>query len=90
MLLDRLEEWHLAGGIDRRRYDMWRHDRSNEGGGGLVGLAEVAARMGVAAPDGGFRSARYFPLYSQRYRDLPELLAAYIETFADMRPDVSP
>lgn len=45
--------------------------------------------MGIAAPDGGFQTTNYFPLYSERFRDLPELVTAYIEAFAEMWPEIA-
>ena len=79
----RLDELGLAGAIPRGRYSQWQHHRAKEGGGGLFGLRTVADRMGAGSFLGSM-SARYRDICSERYRDLPELVAAYIEAFAAM------
>jgi hypothetical protein len=86
--VERLDELGLAGAIPRRRYSQWQYDRATEGGAGLFGLRAVADRMGAASVLGSM-SASYRDIYSERYRDLPELVAAYIEAFAAMWPDVA-
>lgn len=86
--VERLDELGLAGAIPRGRYSQWQHRRAKEGGGGLFGLRVVADRMGAASFLGSM-SATYRDIYSERYRDLPELVAAYIEAFAAMWPDIA-
>jgi hypothetical protein len=83
--VERLDELGHAGAIPRGRYSHWQHRRAKEGGGGLFGLRAVADRMGAASL-GGYISPRYRDVNSERCRDLPELVAAYIETFAEMWP----
>ena len=86
--VERLDRLGLAGAIPRDRYLQWLHRRAKEGGGGLFGLRTVADRMGTASFLGSM-SATYRDIHSERYRDLPELVAAYIEAFAAMWPDVA-
>jgi hypothetical protein len=86
--LERLDRLGHAGAIPRGRYSHWQHRRAKDGGGGLFGLRAVADRMGTGSL-GGYMSPRYRDIYSERYRDLPELVAAYIEAFAAMWPDMA-
>jgi len=85
--VERLDQLGIAGAIPRGRYFQWRSRPQREGGGGLFGLRSVADRMGATSFLGSM-SARYRDIYSERCRDLPELVAAYIETFAEMWPDL--
>lgn len=81
-LLETLEQWRLAGGVETNRYRRWRYERDRESGHGLFGLRAVATEMGATCAESGvFATERYSSIGSDACRDLPQLIARYVDAF---------
>jgi hypothetical protein len=79
-----LEDFHLAAGVEQHRYFRWKHERAKEFGGQLYGRKDVGLRMGATWPGGGWESETYGLLSSDRYPDLPGLLAGYLAAYEEL------
>jgi hypothetical protein len=80
MIRSDVENHNLVGAIEKHRYFLWRKKRKDETGSGLVGRKDVAPLIGARVTPGPYTTARYGWLSSDRFTDLPSLLAGYLAT----------
>lgn len=76
-----LERDRLACAVEKHRYFTWRTQRSEETGDGLYGRKEVALRMGATIAAGPPPTEHYGLLSSATQRDLPSLIARYLDIY---------
>jgi hypothetical protein len=82
-LMVKAESNKLACAVEKHRYFMWRAQRSEERGDGVVGRREVLAKLpGASAEQGPYSSANYSWMTSDAYPDLPRLMVAYLSEYA--------
>jgi hypothetical protein len=80
-IMKNLEQHGFAGAVETHRYFLWRTQRDQERGDGLVGKKHVAARMSARVLSGPYTSANYGMLASDTARDLPGLIAEYLKAY---------
>jgi hypothetical protein len=73
-----LEEFELAGAVEKHRYFSWRTSPGDEDGGGLFARRDLAEVMGATFAKGPFDTRRYGLYKTSRFRDLPTLIAGYL------------
>lgn len=82
--LELLERHGLAGAVEHGTWSSWMAagGASEQPGAVITGRLDVAAKMGaVAETNPPFASAHYGPLASTEHRDLPAILAAYLDAY---------
>jgi hypothetical protein len=77
-LLDDLERYRLAGGIEAPLYMQWRSHPEKTTGYGLAGLRSVADRLGARCMPRPFASERYCVLDQPNAHSTTEALASYL------------
>jgi hypothetical protein len=80
-VMKRLELHGFAGAVEKQRYFEWCTRRDDERGYGLVGRKDVVARMSARIASGPYTSAHYGMIASDTARDLPGLIAEYLEAY---------
>lgn len=81
-VVELLEQHRLAAAIEKHRFFLWRTRPNRDAGYGLHGLRSVAEAMGAETYGPMQPGERYCELGSLRFKDLPELLVAYLEEYA--------
>ena len=83
-VLKDLEQFRFAAAIEIRHYMEWRMQPELALQTGLYGLRSMAPTVGAECPDrtDGIASKHYCYLTSDRFDDLPSILAAYLEALA--------
>jgi hypothetical protein len=83
-LLETLEGYGLAGGIDAQRFLRWRTGGDHDSGVGLLGLRSVADTMSSASlfSDPHLQTERYGYILGDRSRGLPGELLDYLDAYA--------
>jgi hypothetical protein len=79
-----LERYQLAAAVEKDRYFRWQHERARDSGRHLYGRKDVGRRIGATWPGGGWESESYGLLSSDRYPDLPGLLAGYLAAYEEL------
>jgi hypothetical protein len=82
---DQIEHYRLVGAIEKQRYFCWRTQPENETGSGLIGLKDLAETLDARVIPGPYSTEHYGWLSSDRFSDLPSLLAAYLAAYASCR-----
>ena len=82
-MLDMLEEFGLAGGVENRRYAIWKSQPERDSGYGIAGLRDVVVRLNGECAEAPFATARYCFYQTQKSRTLPAALAEYCTALAE-------
>ena len=86
-IVQRIERAGFAAAVEKHRYFQWHSQPDTDRGSGLIGRRDIAARMPARIVDGPFTGAHYGAIASETARDLPALIAAYLEAYdAVIRP----
>ena len=80
-IVQRIEQAGFAAAVEKHRYFQWYSQPDRDRGDGLIGRRDVAARMPARIASGPFTGAHYGAIASETARDLPGLIAAYLEAY---------
>jgi hypothetical protein len=80
-LMKRVESHGFVAAVEKQRYFEWCSRREAERGYGIVGKKDIAARMSGRIASGPYTSARYGMIASSTARDLPGLIAEYLQAY---------
>jgi hypothetical protein len=84
-----LERLKLAGGIEAHRYMLWQETPDADRGDGVFGRREIAPLISaefLMAPV--YLTENYALLASPLYKDLPGLLAGYLQAYERVHPSL--
>jgi hypothetical protein len=79
-----VDELGAAGGLESRWYFVWRTERVDAPGGGVLGRKEVATRLGATWRRSVlWETDRYCFMAHDEHETTPALLAAYLGAYAE-------
>jgi hypothetical protein len=84
-----LERLKLAGGIEAHRYLLWQETPDADRGEGVFGRRDVASFISAEfAMISVYLTENYALLASSLYKDLPGLLAGYLQAYERVHPSL--
>lgn len=84
-MLDDLEQWRVAAGVDTLVYQLWEPPRSQGTGYGIAGRRDVVATIGGEPASEPFASEHYCIYGSSTSRSLPQALVEYLAALPGAR-----
>lgn len=82
-VLEDLERWGVAAGIETLTYHLWESPQNGTTGYGIAGLREVVKRIGGECAPEPFSSERYCIYGSTKSSTLTQALAEYLSAVAE-------
>ena len=84
-MLDNLEEWEVAAGIENLTYQLWESPRNGGTGYGIAGRREAVTAIGGKVAAAAFTSEHYCIYGSSTSRSLSQALVEYLAALGRIR-----